>query len=87
MTDSAAPAVSGVPRSARRHAANPILRVEGLVAQPQVVVVVHRAGTPGSVATTVAPSTGAATKLTARPTVRPASSRAQAPAASTSGSN
>lgn len=34
MTDSAAPAVSGVPRSARRHAANPILRVEGLVAQP-----------------------------------------------------
>ena len=59
----------------------------GLVAQPQVVVVVHRAGTPGSVATTVAPSTGAETKLTARPTVRPASSRAQAPAASTSGSN
>lgn len=34
MTDAAAPALYGVPRSARRHAANPILRVEGLVGHP-----------------------------------------------------
>ncbi len=69
-------------------------------AQPQVVVVVHRAGAPDAIATpgapngrrsgrtSAVPSTGAAgaTTLTARPTVRPASPQAQAPAASTSGS-
>ncbi|MDQ2652885.1 MAG: molybdopterin-dependent oxidoreductase [Chloroflexota bacterium] len=34
MTESAAPALYGVPRSAQRHAAHPILRVEGLVDHP-----------------------------------------------------
>lgn len=34
MTESAAPALYGVPRSARKHAANPLLRVEGLVERP-----------------------------------------------------
>ena len=34
MTESAAPALYGVPRSARKHAANPILRVAGLVQHP-----------------------------------------------------
>ena len=62
------------------------------VAQPQIVVVVHRAGAPDPVATNVGPSTSvapsaqAATTVTARPTVKPASRQAQAPAASTSGS-
>jgi hypothetical protein len=56
------------------------------VAQPQIVVVVHRAGAPDPVATNVAPSAQAATTVTARPTVKPASRQAQAPAASTSGS-
>ena len=51
------------------------------VAEPQVVVVVHRPGAPDTV------TTAAATPLTARPTVRPASPQAQAPAASTRGSN
>lgn len=68
------------------------------VSQPQVVVVVHRSGVPDTAASpgapnpdasTVVPSTNAAaaTRLTARPTVRPASPKAQAPAASTSGSH
>ncbi|MFT4037031.1 MAG: molybdopterin-dependent oxidoreductase [Thermomicrobiales bacterium] len=34
MPDSTLRAVDGVPRSARRHGANPILRIEGLVARP-----------------------------------------------------
>ena len=65
--------------------------------QPHVVVVVHRVGAPDAIATPGAPNAPAtsavpstqaagATTLTARPTVRPASPQAQAPAASTSGS-
>ena len=55
--------------------------------KPQVVVVVHPAGASDPVTTTVGPSPAGATTLTARPTVRPASPQAQAPAASTRGSN
>lgn len=68
----------------------------GTAAQPQVVVVIHRHGAPDTLATSVpagtpiaAPTvsdTGSATVLTARPTVRLASTRSPAPAASTSGS-
>lgn len=54
---------------------------------PPVVVVVHRPGSSDNVRGGAAPSGAAATVLTARPTVRPASDRSPAPAASTSGSH
>ena len=55
--------------------------------QPQFVVVVHPARATDPVPTTASPSSSAATTLTARPTVRPASPQAQAPTASTHGSH
>ena len=58
------------------------------VATPGAPNVVAAPGASNAAGTPVVPSTGAAgaTTLTARPTVRPASPQAQAPAASTSGS-
>ena len=57
------------------------------VTRPSIIVMVRGTGPPDTIATTVTPSAGATTTLTARPTVRAATSQAQAPAASTSGSN
>jgi len=55
--------------------------------QPQVVVVVHPAGATDTGPVSADPVPAAATALTARPTVRPASTRSQTPAASTRGSH